>query len=167
MKALSIARACVMGAILIAGLAAGCGAGNGGGPDSLPIDPFGTESTNHTGNESPGGSNESPPPMNTSSIEQLCAQACAHIQSSCPGASTNASSCPSDCASSVPPGCEQQFRAFVACIATAQLVCSTSGGIQLTGCEAETAAINACPGVTSGGSSAGGGGTAGASGGSV
>ena len=149
MKAVSIARACVMGAIVVAGLAAGCGAGNGGGPASLPIDPFG---------------NEPPPPTNTGSILQLCEQACAHIQSSCPS-SGSGSSCPSDCATSSPPGCEQQFRAFVACIATTQLIC-TNGGLDPSTCNAQLTALSACDSGTAG-TSSGSSGAAGSGGGSV
>ena len=164
MKAVSIARACVMGAIVVAGLAAGCGAGNGGGPASLPIDPFGNEPATPTGNEPTNGGNEAPPPTNTGSILQLCEQACAHIQSSCPS-SGSGSSCPSDCATSSPPGCEQQFRAFVACIATTQLIC-TNGGLDPSTCNAQLTALSACDSGTAG-TSSGSSGAAGSGGGSV
>src|SRR5512134_875050 len=94
---------------------AACMTGDGG-PATSPIDPFGTEPAS-TGNESTGG--------NSDTIAELCATACARIQAACPGAG-GGTECAVQCSSAAPPGCETEFRAFVQCLAGAQVLCNGS-----------------------------------------
>ena len=134
--------------------ASGCMSGDGGTATS-PINPFGIEPAPTTGSEPTGG--------NTDSIAQLCAAACARIQAACPGAASGAE-CAGDCASSAPAGCEAQFRAFVQCVASAQIVCSGSS-FEAPQCAASLSAVEICLGSTgTPGGAAGGTGSAGASG---
>jgi hypothetical protein len=149
MKSLFIAFAAV--ACTVA--ASGCTSGDLGTARS-PIDPFGTEPAT-SGGEPAGG--------NTDTIAQLCATACAHIQAACPGAA-GGTECASDCASSAPAGCEVQFRAFVQCLASAQITCPGDSSFDAPQCTASIDAVQRCLGGTSGTGTAGGTGAAGATG---
>ena len=114
---------------------AACDAGTAG-PPTPPSDPT------KTGYEPPGGPSDVPPSVG-SSIEQLCAASCAQAVTSL-------------------PGCEAQFQAYLACVASVPLTC-TNGSLDLSGCNGAEMAVNNCSGMgigTSGGS----GGSAGASG---
>ena len=145
----------VCAAVACAVAAAGCTSGVLG-PAGSPIDPFGTE---------PGASGDEPTGGNSDTIADLCVAACARIQAACPGAA-GGTGCASDCASSPPVGCETQFRAFVQCLASAQIVCSGSS-FDAPQCTASLNAVEICLGSTGtpGGGAAGGGtGAAGASG---
>jgi hypothetical protein len=130
--------------------ASGCTNGPGG-PATSPINPFGTEAAPTTGTEPAGGGGNS-----QESIAQLCAQVCARISGAC---GSNDSSCASDCANDAPPGCEEEFRAFLQCIATAMLNCS--GGFIAPVCEGALIAADNCASSPPTGMS---GGSAGASG---
>ena len=132
--------------------ASGCTTGDGG-PATSPIDPFGTEPASN-GGEPTGG--------NAETIAHLCAAACARIQTACPGAG-GGTDCTSSCASSAPTGCETQFRAFVQCVASAQIVCSGSS-FDAPQCTASLNAVETCLNGTGGTGTAGGTGAAGASG---
>ena len=134
---------------------AACDAGTAG-PPTPPSDPT------KTGYEPPGGPSDVPPSVG-SSIEQLCAYDCMRFESICPG-SAGGSECAASCAQAVTslPGCEAQFQAYLACVASVPLTC-TNGSLNLSGCNGAEMAVNNCSGMgigTSGGS----GGSAGASG---
>jgi hypothetical protein len=116
-----------------------------------PIDPFGTEPASG-GGEPAGG--------NTNTIADLCVAACARIQAACPGAA-GGTGCASDCASSPPAGCEAQFRAFVQCLASAQILCNGSS-FDAPQCSTSLNAVETCFG--SGAGTSGGTGAAGATG---
>jgi len=116
-----------------------------------------------TGYEPPGGSSDITPGAG-GTIEQLCAYDCMRFESVCPG-SGGGPDCAASCAQAVTsfPGCEAQFQAYLACLASAPVMC-TNGSIDFSGCDGAVMAINNCSGMgvgTSGGSA----GSAGASGG--
>ncbi len=123
--------------------AGGCTSGDAGIPATPSFDPFGGEAVPPTGSEPTRGGNETPP--GGDSLLELCARACANIQSSCPGSSDSGPDCASDCAQSVSnfPSCAPQFQAFVACVATAPLSC-TDGSITAPTCDATEQAISDC-----------------------
>jgi hypothetical protein len=134
--------------------ATGCTTGDGG-PATSPIDPFGTEPAT-AGGEPTGG--------NTGTIAELCAAACIRIQAACPGAG-GGSECALQCASSAPPTCENQFRAFVQCLAVSPIFCSGSS-FDAPQCTPAINAVEICLNSTGAGGTgtAGGTGAAGASG---
>jgi hypothetical protein len=114
------------GAIGVAPLSGSVGvdpANNGGEANSGSGATSGSESRAPVIGEAPGGGLD-PPPDDSSTIDVLCARACAHIQSACPGSSGGAG-CVADCAQSTGqfPGCESLYKLFVACVATAPLDC--------------------------------------------
>lgn len=133
--------------------ASGCTSGDLGTATS-PIDPFGTE-PGSSGGESTGG--------NADTIAELCASACVHIQAACPDA--EGADCATDCASSAPPGCDTQFRAFVRCVSSAQIYCSGSS-IEVPQCQSAVDAVTNCIASTGvpGSGTSGGTGAAGATG---
>jgi len=134
--------------------ATGCTTGDGG-PAMGPIDPFGTEPAS-TGSEPTGD--------NSDTIAQLCAAACARIQSGCPGAA-GGTNCAAECASSAPPGCETQFRAFLRCLAGSQIFCDGTS-FDVPQCQSAIDAVSICINSTGvpGNGTAGGTGAAGAAG---
>jgi hypothetical protein len=128
-----------------------CGGGNG--PASLPFNPFGTEPASVDNNEPTGSDNEQPPPTPSTggggvSIDALCAQACTHIEAACPGRS--GPDCATDCADTNVTGCEAQYRAFVTCIATSNLTCSSNGDLNVAVCQTAINAVSNCLNSTQG-----------------
>ena len=123
-------------------VAGGCSGGGGGGTATTPFDPFATEPTPATGSEPAGVGDDAP--SGTSTIASLCARACVHIESACPG--STAPNCPSDCASNVTdfPRCTVEFRAFVACVGTAPIICGGGTGLLAPACDMAAQALNAC-----------------------
>jgi hypothetical protein len=152
--------------LLLVGAVAACDAGTGGQP-TPPSNPLGgTETTDKTGYEPPGGSEVNP--GHGSTIAQLCAYDCMRFEGICPG-SSGGTDCTSSCTSVVTmfPGCEAQFQAYFACVASASVTC-TNGILEISGCEGAENAVNNCIGVSggtgTGGASGGGSGSAGVSG---
>jgi len=144
-----------------------CGAGTAGPPS--PSDPFGTDPAGNSGYEQPGGGGDMGPAPG-GSIEQICAYDCNRFEMICPG-SEGGTDCAASCAQAASsiPGCEAQFRAYLACVGTAPATCN-GGSLSISGCDAEISAINSCesgPPTGSGGTGGGGTGSAGASGGSL
>jgi hypothetical protein len=140
----------VCAAVACTVVASGCTSGDLGTARS-PIDPFGTEPASGAGEP-------------TGTIADLCTAACARIQSACPGAG-GGTDCASDCAGSAPAGCESEFRAFVQCLATAQITCPGGSSFDAPQCAAAINAVESCLNTTGmPGGSAGGTGTAGTSG---
>jgi hypothetical protein len=123
--------------VLAAPLGSGCS--GTGGPATSPINPFGSDPVVVSGSEPAGSGTDKPP---TATIEQLCTSACANIQAMCPGAE-GGTDCAAQCATTDTMGCQTQFNAFVACLATATLDC-TGGGVSATACQAEEQAIGTC-----------------------
>ena len=130
-------------------VATGCNSGDGG--PASPSNPFGTDPAPNTGFEDPGsGGIDRPPssstntPPATASIDQICTYDCQHIESLCPGGSGGAS-CPASCAQAATyfPGCETQFKAYLVCVETASVTCS-SGSAQISGCDAQITAVESC-----------------------
>ncbi|HEY7374614.1 MAG TPA: hypothetical protein VIF57_20795 [Polyangia bacterium] len=126
-------------AIAGAAAVAGCGKGSGG-TAKLPFDPLGTER--------PGDGGLTPQPGRLSgTIEQLCAYDCTRLESICPG-SGGGPDCAQQCvdAQSSFSGCETEFQAYLACVATAPITCdSVNGSLSLNGCDNEIAALSSCP----------------------
>ena len=112
--------------------ASGCASGDGGTAMN-PINPFGTEPAPTTGNEPSGGGGQA-------TIAELCVQVCARISSAC-GNGTDSGTCPSECANDAPPNCQNEFRAFLQCVATAMLSCN---GFIAPTCEGAYIAVNNC-----------------------
>jgi hypothetical protein len=124
-------------AIVGATAVAGCGKG-GGGTAKLPFDPLGTEP--------PGDGGLVPQPGRLAgTIEQLCAYDCTRLESICPG-SGGGPDCAPQCVSAQTSfaGCEMEFQAYLACVATAPVTCD-SGSLALNGCDNEIAALSSCP----------------------
>ena len=116
---------------------AGCGKGDGG-TARLPFDPFGTEP--------PGGGGLDPQPGRPGgTVDQLCAYDCTRLESICPG-SGGGPDCASQCVAAQTsfPGCEAEFQAYLACVATAPATCD-SGSLSLNGCDNEIAVLSSCP----------------------
>ena len=134
---------------------AACDAGTAG-PPTPPSDPT------KTGYEPPGGPSDVSPSVGAS-IEQLCTYDCMRFESICPG-SAGGPECAASCAQAVTslPGCEAQFQAYLACVASVPLTC-TNGNLDLSGCNGAEMAVNNCSGLGTG-TSGGSGGSAGASG---
>ena len=126
-------------------IAAGCTSGDGG--PASGSSPFGTDPPPSTGYEPPGVTGLDPPPSSgtpsNGSIEELCAFDCQHIESMCPGG--GGTNCAAGCvqAESYFPGCETQFRAYLSCVATASITCS-SGNATINGCDAQISALTSC-----------------------
>lgn len=110
-------------------VAAGCD--GGGGPISPPFDPFGADPATTTGSEPTNDDDEGP--SAGGSIMQLCARACAHFASAC-GGSASGPDCEADCSRGSPAGCELEFRAAVACLGSAPLVCN-GGSAEAPACD--------------------------------
>jgi hypothetical protein len=138
--------------VWLAAAAASC-EGTGGGPARSPIGAFGTEATiggtEPTGGELGGGG----------TLLALCERACANIASCEAG---GASDCPAACAGDLPAGCENEYRAFVQCLATAQIC--VNGSLDPSACTAAILAVDACASNPTGGGSGAGTGAAGATG---
>jgi len=114
---------CALAALALAVCASGCADGDSVGvPVTRPFPPLGTEPSPVTGAEPTTGGDD-PLPQAEVSIQTLCAAACTRLENECPAgvASDCASSCTSLGLSS--PGCAAPFRAVVACITTAPLIC--------------------------------------------
>ena len=138
---------CALAAFAIGLCASGCADGDSiGVPVTRPLPPFGTEPAPVTGSEPTTGGND-PLPGQEVSLEELCSAACARGQSECPGA--GGPDCVSGCTSSglSLPSCASQFRAVLACIARAPLVCY-GAGIQVRGCDETQAAFRSCAAST-------------------
>jgi hypothetical protein len=129
MKTLVIAALALGGALVISG----CGDGDGGGgPAAPPSNPFGSESSGASSepsgafDEGAGGPRE---------IASLCVTDCGRISSSCPpAAGTNCvASCQLEFLSN--PDCASQAKAFLACVSTAEFVCSRYGTLELDSSE--------------------------------
>src|SRR6185369_16493709 len=112
-----------------------CAAGPAG-PPTPPSDPT------MTGYEPPGGSTDVTPGAG-GTIQQLCAYDCMRFQTICPGGAGDGTNCVPSCAEAAAsiPGCESQFRAYLACLASAPATC-TNGTLELTGCDGAIIAIN-------------------------
>lgn len=134
---------CALAALALALSASSCDNSDSMGiPVTHPLPPFGTEPSGVTGSEPTTGGND-PLPDPEASLQALCSAVCARLQSECPGAA--GADCASACTSSglSVPSCALQFRAVLACIATAPLVCY-GGALQVQGCDEAQAAFSSC-----------------------
>jgi hypothetical protein len=134
----------VCASVAVAAGAGGCTSGDAGIRATTPFDPFGGEAAPISGSEPTGGAgNESP--SGAASLTQLCAGACANIASTCAGNSNVGPNCAADCAASgqSSPACATQFKAFVACLATAPLSC-LEGAVTAPSCDGLAAQVSAC-----------------------
>jgi hypothetical protein len=129
-KLATIIGAFAAGAIAV--LASGCADG-GGGPPARPLSPFGTDRVSVTGSEPTTGGNDVLPGQETS-LEALCSAACTRLERDCP-AGTDAN-------------CQDQFRAFLACVTTAPISCRGLT-VSILACDRAQAAVATC--VTSSG----------------
>lgn len=130
-------------ALLVALAAAACD--GGAGPVSSPVDPFGTEpSAGRSAIPSDGtGEAPTPPPSSTATVEELCFQACSNVMSRCPGA-VGDGECAGDCAGfEAPGGCEETFKSYFRCLATASLTCEGSS-IDAPACDGALFALMSC-----------------------
>ena len=137
---------CALAALALGLCATGCSDGDGiRNPVTRPLPPFGTETSPVTGSEPTTGGDE-PLPQPEVSLQSLCSTVCTRLQSECPTGvgSDCASSCTSSGLSS--PRCTSQFRAVLACIATAPIVCYGMT-VQLPECEQAQAAFSNCLGA--------------------
>ena len=139
------------------------GCGGGAGPATPPFNPFGVDSPGSTTEAQGGSTNETPPPTGGQSLAQLCATACAEIGTACPmAAGTN---CTSSCvnAPAMNPTCAAEFEAFLVCITTTPITCSSYGSssIDAPACTALEETVASClnAGTAAGAVSAGGSGT--------
>ncbi len=132
-------------ACAIAMLASGCA---DGGSDSTvrPPFPFGTEPAPVTGSEPTIGGNDLLPGQERS-IGELCSAACTNLESGCPGVAGG--DCQQSCVgtASAFPTCAAEFRAFVACIATAPVFCSGQT-LRLPACDGTESAFERCANST-------------------
>jgi hypothetical protein len=159
MKPRTITRA--FAACAIAMLASGCADG-GSGPTVTPPSPFGTEPAPVTGSEPTIGGNDSLPPVTGSestiggndslpgqerSLRELCSAACSNLESGCPDAV--GVDCQQSClgAGSSYPTCAAEFRAYVACVATAPIFCS-GPTLQIPACDSTESALEYCANST-------------------
>jgi len=139
MKFLVTGSLALWGAMLVSGCSGGAG-------PPTPFNPFGTDPSGSVP-EPAGSSGETPPPGGPGSqtIEQLCAAVCAHVEASCP--SYLSGSCDSQCnqAATQFPNCLGEFRLFLNCAATAQIVCSGQS-VQAPSCGSAQSSLASCEG---------------------
>jgi hypothetical protein len=146
MKLLLTTSLALWGAVLVSGCAGGAG-------PATPFNPFGTDPSGSR-SEPPGGSNnEAPPPSGgggsggTQTLAQLCAAACAQIESSCP--TYQSTDCATGCTAAAAqiPNCQAEYEAFVSCVATAYITCNGQTP-EFPGCTSSEDAVTACQGGT-------------------
>ena len=139
MKPRTITRA--FAACAIAMLASACADG-GSSSTVRPPFPFGTDPAPVTGSEPTIGGNDSLPGQERS-IGELCSAACTNLERGCPG--VGGGDCQPSCVGNASdfPTCAAEFRAFVACIATAPIFCSGST-VQITACDGTQSAFERC-----------------------
>jgi hypothetical protein len=136
MKSLVIAALALGGALVISG----CGDG-GGGPAAPPSNPFGSESSGASSEPSGAFDEGRGGPR---AIANLCVTDCGRISSSCaPAAGTN---CVSSCQLKflASPACASQAEAFLACLSTAEFVCSSYGTLDSADCAIFELALSDC-----------------------
>lgn len=129
------------GSLMMALASAACD--GGGGPVSQPINPFGTEpTTGRTAVPSDDtGATPSPPPNAT--IDELCFYACSNVMSQCP-AFVDEGECSSDCSGiDIPSVCEESFKAYFRCLATASVTCLDTS-IEAPACDSARFAAMSC-----------------------
>lgn len=135
-------------------LADGACSGGDGLPATNPINPFGTDSFTGGGSSTPAGTGATGATGGSggtggsgASIQQLCTNACNHIESLCPGSSGGANCVPQCTAlEAYLPGCDPEIKSYVDCVSRAQIICSGTSS-QISGCDAQIAAVQNCAAV--------------------